>query len=184
MATLLALVAQTNDKYHYNAKPLVFYEGRFDYWNDKINIFFLGQDFDLWDLVVDGYEHPIYASGTKVERRVMTYQQKKDYKNHHKVRTVFLNAISYIEYEKITNINTAKPIFDSPRVTHEGNAQVKETKALVLIQKYEAFKTEDEETIENVFSRFQTLVAGLKVLDKGYSTTNHVKKIIRSLPKR
>ena len=41
---------------------------------------------------------------------------------------------------------------------------------------------EEYETIETMFSRFQILVAGLKVLDKGYSTANHVKKIIRSLP--
>ena len=75
-------------------------------------------------------------------------------------------------------------MFDSLRMTHEGNTQVKETKALALIQKYEAFKMEEEETIETMFSRFQTLVAGLKVLDKGYSTTDHVKKIIRSLPKQ
>lgn len=42
---------------------------------------------------------------------------------------------------------------------------------------------EDDETIEAMFSRFQILVARLKVLDKGYSTVDHVKKIIRSLPK-
>ena len=35
-----------------------------------------------------------------------------------------------------------------------------------------------------MFSRFQTLVIGLKVLNKGYSTADHVKKIIRSLPKK
>ena len=35
-----------------------------------------------------------------------------------------------------------------------------------------------------MFSRFQILVAGMKVLDKGYSTADHVKKIIRSLPKQ
>ena len=43
---------------------------------------------------------------------------------------------------------------------------------------------EDSESIEAMFSRFQILVVGLKVLDKGYSTTDHVKKIIRSLPKK
>ena len=114
----------------------------------------------------------------------MTDQQKKDYKNHHKARSILLNVISYTEYEKITNIDTSKSIFDSMRMTHEGDAQVKETKALGLIKKYEAFKIEDEETVENIFSRFQNLVAGLKVLDKGYSTADHVKKIIRILPKR
>lgn len=114
----------------------------------------------------------------------MTYQQNKDYKNHHKARTILLNAISYTEYEKITNIDFAKSIFDSLRMTHEGNAQVKETKALALIHKYEAFRMEYDETIETMFSRFQILVARLKVLDKGYFTANHIKKIIRSLPKK
>src|SRR4051812_29607821 len=35
-----------------------------------------------------------------------------------------------------------------------------------------------------MFSRFQTLTAGLGVLDKGYTKADHVKKIIRSLPIR
>ena len=43
---------------------------------------------------------------------------------------------------------------------------------------------EDDETIEEMFSRFQMLVAGFRVQDKGYSTADHVKKIIRSLPKK
>lgn len=75
-------------------------------------------------------------------------------------------------------------MFESLKMTHEGNTQVKETKALVLIQKYEAFKKEEDESVETMFSRFQILTAGLKVLDKGYSTSDHMKKIIRSLPKK
>ena len=51
-------------------------------------------------------------------------------------------------------------------MAHEGNAHVKETKALALIHKYEAFITEDDKTIETVFSRFQMLVAGINVMDK------------------
>ena len=43
---------------------------------------------------------------------------------------------------------------------------------------------DEDETIESMFSRFQTLVAGLKVLDKGYTTADHAKKIVRSLPKK
>lgn len=42
---------------------------------------------------------------------------------------------------------------------------------------------EDDETVETMFSRFQNLVAGLKVLEKGYSIADHV-KIIISLPTR
>ena len=52
----------------------------------------------------------------------MTDQQKKDFKNHHKARTILLNVISYTEYENITNKYYAKSIFDSLRMTREGNA--------------------------------------------------------------
>ena len=116
--------------------------------------------------------------------KAMSDQQKRDFRNHHKARTILLSAISYSEYEKISNRDTAKNMFDSLRMTHEGNIQVKETKALALIQKYEAFKMEESESIQTMFSRFQILVVGLKVLDKGYSTADHVKKIIKSLPKQ
>lgn len=43
---------------------------------------------------------------------------------------------------------------------------------------------EKEEIIEGMFSRFQTRVSGLKILDKDYTTADHVKKIIRSRPKK
>ena len=88
----------------------------------------------------------------------MTDDQKREFKNHHKVRTILHNAISYNEYEKITNRETTKEILDSLRMTHEGNSQVKETKALALIQKYEAFKMEYDEAVEVMFSRFHLLL--------------------------
>jgi hypothetical protein len=55
--------------------------------------------------------------------------------------------LSHTEYEKIMNRDSAKSIFNSLRMTHEGNVKVKETNALALIQKYEAFKMEDDEKV-------------------------------------
>lgn len=112
----------------------------------------------------------------------MTDQQKKDFKNHHKARTLLL-IISYIEYENITNRDSTKSVFDYLRMTHEGNAQVKETKDLSLIQKYEAFRMEDGETVETMFSRFQMLVAGLKVLEKGIPRLTMSRKSSEVSPK-
>lgn len=173
-----------NEKDHYNAKTLVFDGIKFDYQKDKIKSFFLGYDVDIWDLVVDGYIRPVNAEGNKVARSAMADQQKKDHKNHHKAITILLNTTSYTEYEKIKNRYSSKSIFNSLSMTHEGNAQAKETKTLTLIQKYEASIIEDDETVETMFSRFQMLVALLKVLNKGYSMVDHVKKIIKSLPKK
>ena len=125
-----------NKDNHYSAKPPIFDGEKFDYWKDRIESFFLGHDEDLWDLVIDGYKPPKDAEGNITSRSQMTEDQKKMFKNHHKARTILLNAISHAESEKITNKETAKSIFDSLQMTHEGNSQVKETKALALIQKY------------------------------------------------
>ena len=84
-------------------------------------------------MVIDGYTHPVDESGQKIDRKRMSDQQKRDFRNHHKARTILLSAISYLEYEKISNRETTKNMFDSLRMTHEGNIQVKETKAFALI---------------------------------------------------
>jgi hypothetical protein len=52
-------------------------------------------------------------------------------------------------YEKITYRDSAKTIFDSLRMTHEGNVLVKETKAPTLIQKYEAETIEKRQESES-----------------------------------
>ncbi|XP_058732645.1 uncharacterized protein LOC131604203 [Vicia villosa] len=176
------ITIDNNDKDHYSYKPPMFDGENFDYWKDKIETYFMAFDFDLWDLVADGYNCPVDSNGVKIIRSAMTDYQKKAYKNHFKAMSILLSPLSYDLYEKITNKETAKSIFDSLKMNHEGNSQVKETMALTLIQKYEAFKMEEEEFVETMFSRFQILVAGLKVLEKGYSNSDHVKKIIRSLP--
>jgi len=42
----------------------------------------------------------------------------------------------------------------------------------------------DDETIEAIYSRFQTLVFGLQILKRSYVASDHVSKILRSLPAR
>lgn len=110
-----------NDKDHYSIKPPIFDIEKFDYWKDKIKSFFIGCDIDLWDMIIDGYTHHIDANSTKLEIRKMNEHKKKDHKNYHRSETILLNAISYLEYEKITNRDSTKSIFDSLKMTHEGN---------------------------------------------------------------
>ena len=109
----------------FSGKPPVFDGENFDYWKDRIESFFLDHDANLWDMVTDGYMHPVDGRGQKIDRKMMSDQQKREFRNHHKARTILLSAISYSEYEKISNRDTAKNMFDSLRMTHEGNLQVK-----------------------------------------------------------
>jgi len=105
--------------------------------------------------------------------------QKKIYKKHHRVRGILLEAFPHAEYMNIGD--SEKSVFESLCYTYKGNQQVKEAKANQLVHQYELFKMKDDEDIETMYSRFQTLVPGLQVLKKSYAAPDHVKKILRSL---
>jgi hypothetical protein len=69
-----ANIVNNNERDHYSAKPPIFDGEKFDYWKDRIESFFLGYDVNLWDLVVDGYVHPVNAKGNNIAKSAMTGQ--------------------------------------------------------------------------------------------------------------
>jgi len=69
-------------------------------------------------------------------------------------------------------------------IYHKRNQQVKEANSNHLVHQFELFRTKEDEDIESVYSKFQTLVSRLQVLRKSYNVQDHVKKILRSLPAR
>ncbi|GJW49353.1 retrovirus-related pol polyprotein from transposon TNT 1-94 [Tanacetum coccineum] len=74
----------------------------------------------------------------------------------------------------------AKEIWDTLLITHQGNSQVKDNK-IVLVQQYEQFTISEEESIDNAFARFNTIITSLKALDESFSSKNYVRKFLRAL---
>ncbi|GJS90428.1 hypothetical protein Tco_0773064 [Tanacetum coccineum] len=66
-------------------------------------------------------------------------------------------------------------------MTHQGNSQVKDNKIDLLVQQYEQFTIPEEESIDNAFARFNTIITSLKALDEGFSSKNYVRKFLRAL---
>ncbi|GKA94180.1 hypothetical protein Tco_0816166 [Tanacetum coccineum] len=85
------------------------------------------------------------------------------------------------EYERIFMCNTAKEIWKTLLITHQGNNQVKDNKIDLLVQQYEQFIISEDETIDSAFARFNTIITSLKALDEGYSSKNYVRKFLRAL---
>ena len=168
---------------HMNRPPL-FNGENFDYWKDKIKAFFETQNLDLWDIVQSGYILPMNDAGVAIPRDQWNDEQKKRYQTNQKARFILICAMTEREYDKCGKYDTAKEIWDSLVLSYEGSAQVRETKASMMVRQYELFKMEDGENIETMFGRFQTLVHGLQALGKSYTTPDHVRKILRSLTKQ
>ncbi|GJU47481.1 retrovirus-related pol polyprotein from transposon TNT 1-94 [Tanacetum coccineum] len=77
--------------------------------------------------------------------------------------------------------NTAKDIWKTLLITHQGNNQVKDNKIDLLVQQYEQFVISEDESIDSAFIRFNTIITSLKTLDEGYSSKNYVRKFLRAL---
>ena len=57
------------DKEKISGKPPAFDGENFDYWKDRIESVFLAHDADLWDMVIDGYTHPVDRRGQKIDKK-------------------------------------------------------------------------------------------------------------------
>ncbi|WJX62105.1 25S rRNA (cytosine(2870)-C(5))-methyltransferase [Trifolium repens] len=160
-------------------------ETSYPFWKTNMYSYIMSIDCDLWDMVEDevNFENmDLEGVVSSQNRKAFTPTQKLEYKKHHSVKGMMTNAISHDEYLKIGDKRTAKSIWDSLKSKYEGNKQVKEAKANLLVHQYELFKMKDGEDIETMFSRFQILVSGLQVLNKSYTEADHMRKVLRSLP--
>ncbi|GKB66185.1 hypothetical protein Tco_0927597 [Tanacetum coccineum] len=76
---------------------------------------------------------------------------------------------------------TTKEIWDTLLITHQGNSQVKDNKIDLLVQQYEQFTIPEEESIDNTFARFNTIITSLKALDECFSSKKYVRKFLKEL---
>ncbi|GJZ46628.1 zf-CCHC domain-containing protein [Tanacetum coccineum] len=106
---------------------------------------------------------------------------KKRLAKNNEAKMVIYNALPRKEYEKKFMCNTAKEIWKTLLITHQGNSQVKDNKIELLVQQYEQFIISEDEYIDSSFARFNTIITSLKALDKGYSSKNYVRRFLRAL---
>ncbi|GKA54684.1 putative ribonuclease H-like domain-containing protein [Tanacetum coccineum] len=92
------------------------------------------------------------------------------------------NSLPRKEYERVFMFKTAKEIWHTLIITHQGNSQVKNFKIDLLTQEYKKFSISNEETIDSGFIRFNAIMTSLESLDPNYSSKNHVKTFLHALP--
>ncbi|GJU49300.1 zf-CCHC domain-containing protein [Tanacetum coccineum] len=106
---------------------------------------------------------------------------KKKLAKNNEAKMVLYNALPKKEYERIFMCQTAKDIWQSLLITHQGNSKIKDNKIDLLVQQYEQFTILEEEYIDSGFARFNTIITSLKALDEGFSSKNYVRKFLRAL---
>lgn len=67
-------------------------------------------------------------------------------------------------------------------IAFEGTENVRQAKLSLLVEEFETFKMKENESIDDLFGRFQTIFNGLRNLDRKYNNIEQLTKILRSLP--
>ncbi|GJS91662.1 hypothetical protein Tco_0774298 [Tanacetum coccineum] len=154
-------------------RPPLFESDGFIYWKNRFETYVKSKDLDLWHVITDGDFPPIqFNPETKKDEIVSFHKQNDDLKKklakNNEAKMVIYNALPRKEYERIFMCQTAKEIWDTLLITHQGNNQVKANKIDLLVQQYEQFMIPEEESIDNAFAKFNTIITSLKALDEVY----------------
>nr|GEV40710.1 zf-CCHC domain-containing protein/DUF4219 domain-containing protein/UBN2 domain-containing protein [Tanacetum cinerariifolium] len=166
-------------------RPSLFESDGFIYWKNRFETYVKSKDLDLWHIITYG-DFPLiqYNPETKKDETVSFDKQnnnlKKKLAKNNEAKMVIYNALPRKEYERIFMCKTAKEIWDTLLITHQGNSQVKDNKIDLLVKQYEQFTISKEESIDNAFARFNTIITSLKALDVGFSSKNYVRKFFRA----
>ncbi|GJZ08399.1 zf-CCHC domain-containing protein [Tanacetum coccineum] len=167
-------------------RPPLFESDSFIYWKNRFETYVKSKDLDLWHVITNGDFQPIQQNPeTKLDEVIPFEKQSDDLKKrlakNNEAKMVIYNALPRKEYERIFMCNTAKEIWKTLLITHQGNNQVKDNKIDLLVQQYEQFVISEDESIDSAFARFNTIITSLKALDEGYSSKNYVRKFLRAL---
>ncbi|GJU92801.1 zf-CCHC domain-containing protein [Tanacetum coccineum] len=152
-------------------RPPLFESDGFIYWKNRFETYVKSKDLDLWHVITDGDFPPIqFNPETKKDEIVSFHKQNDDLKKklakNNEAKMVIYNALPRKEYERIFMCQTAKEIWDTLLITHQGNNQVKANKIDLLVQQYEQFMILEDESIDNAFAKFNTIITSLKALDE------------------
>ncbi|GKD59338.1 hypothetical protein Tco_1296847 [Tanacetum coccineum] len=167
-------------------RPPLFESDGFIYWKNRFETYVKSKDLDLWHVITFGdFPHIQNNPETKKDEILpfdkQRYDLKKKLAKTNEANMVIYNALSRKEYERIFMCKTAKEFWDTLLITHQGNSHIKDNKIDLIVQQYEQFTILEDESIDNAFARFNTIITSLKVLDESFSSKNYVRKFLRVL---
>ncbi|GJR85352.1 hypothetical protein Tco_0209363 [Tanacetum coccineum] len=166
-------------------RPPLFESDGFIYWKNRFETYVKSKDLDLWHVITYG-DFPPKQNNPNYKDEIVPFDKqnddlKKKLAKNNEAKMIIYNALPRKEYERIFMCKTTKEIWDTLLITHQGNSQVKDNKIDLLVQQYEQFTIPEEESIDNAFAGFNTIITSLKALDEGFSSKNYVRKFLRAL---
>ncbi|XP_075084926.1 uncharacterized protein LOC142168160 [Nicotiana tabacum] len=120
--------------------------------------FIMAEDSELWDVICDGPFVPMKTAdeGTTTVPKMRKYH--------------------------ISACQSAKEIWEALQTAHEGTTQVKESEIDMLTTVYELFRIKDDKSIQDMHTRFTSIINEIHSLGEIIPRNKLVRKILSVLP--
>ncbi|XP_075093696.1 uncharacterized protein LOC142173016 [Nicotiana tabacum] len=149
--------------------------------------FIIAEDSKLWDVICDG---PFVPMKTVGEGTVTVPKTRKEYNNYDRnviektfrAKKILVCGIGPDEYSHISACQSTKEIWEAFQTAHEGTTQVKQFKIDMLTTEYELFKMKEDESIQDMHTRFTSIINELHSLGEVIPRNKLVRKILGVLP--
>ncbi|XP_020208548.1 uncharacterized protein LOC109793492 [Cajanus cajan] len=138
----------------------------------------------MWEVVEQGYYIPHDDTGREIPKGRWSENQKQRFVLNSKARNALMCALTKEEYTKVHSFKSAKQMWDTLSITYEGSLEVKRNKLSLLGRKYQLFEMEENEFIQTMFGRFQTIINEHPFLGRTYDNFDHIDKLLHNLPRK
>nr|KYP36605.1 hypothetical protein KK1_042263 [Cajanus cajan] len=131
-------------------RPPVFNGENYVYWKIRMRIFIEAIDIAVWDAIENGpYIPMIKDSDGKREKHWSEWSddEKKRAQYDYRAKNIITFALSIDEFFRISQCKSAKEMWDTLQVTHEGTSDVKRSRKHTLIREYELLRMNHGESI-------------------------------------
>jgi hypothetical protein len=83
-------------------------------------------------------------------RNLWTKNEKEKVQYNLKAKYIITSALSIDEFYRVSNCTTAKEMWDTLQLTHEGTTEVKRARMNTLNREYELFRMQSGESIQDM----------------------------------
>ena len=165
-------------------RPPMFNGMNYAFWKVRMRIFMESIDALIWEAVVNGPYVPMQVvKDEEVVKPRSEWNETERRKAQHDLvaKNIITSALTMDEFFRISQCKSAKEMWEVLEVTHEGTEDVKRSRKHALIQEYELFRMQPEESIADVQKRFTHIVNHLTGLGKEFDREELNTKILKCL---
>ena len=116
------------------------------------------------------------------KRKEWKAEDKLAIQNNAKAKKILICGIGPYKYNRISSCQDAKAIWETLQTAHEGTTQVKKSKIDNLNRQYELFRMAEGETIQDMHTRFTSIINEMYSLGEIVPNGKAVRKLLCVLP--